>query len=482
MLYADLAIIDVQIGSSYSWFIPGDRFKATVTVQNVGYLPATFNTELEVYADSLETDEAASLGILEDLHIKLDPGEIKKVIVPCELDFSESGSYRIVAFANTRNPFGFETELNTENNFYSSSLVADFALRFGSYADRSNVKLIEIDEFNRIAISLTGGGYGEIDDGLLTLYGTTPNSICSVVGAGAWREFSFVQNMLVECDGPMKSFKAPGASFVAGSELQFAGGLGELQVANLRDTTVFVGATPAAGLKISAREILGSTIDVNGHLASFVARKVDAEEELDTTIRASSLGTVTVAGNFIGNLEVDGPSYGSQTRVAVKGQAGGDWNIAGDVSSISIGYTLSEEQWRLQVRGTLKSFTASASVFDVGISAWGFGSVSVKGSMIDSYIFSGFVSYDGDVVYGPGPQYGGIASLSIGANLIQCSIAAGYSEGFPVYYQSSAIPKIQIKGYIDWQSEITALYLPLSIKTASGVIYPAFDLRFRLDL
>jgi The GLUG motif len=195
------------------------------------------------------------------------------------------------------------SSLLVDNITFSTVNTPPPTYEFGSFDGKKNVKLMLKDcDGNNVTFSLTGGGYGEVNDcsfSTITLYDTTEKSTFTIKSK---TETSVGD---INVNGPLKAISA--------TNIELHGSI-TIGSSSNHKAAVMIGFDRASDLAINSQMPINS---------------ISATEWLGGSINAPSIGSITTKGDkkrsITGDLDVNVILNGSINSVKVAGTLSGDW-------------------------------------------------------------------------------------------------------------------------------------------------------------
>jgi hypothetical protein len=196
--------------------VPGDKFKVTVLVTNDGPGTAEGPFQLNLYtsADEILDIEDELIAQKSMNRLRLKPGQTKKFNLKAEVPGdADPATLRIAALADA---YAAIAEMDEDNNLVFTDETRDIVYKFGSFADRRNVKLTVQTGANSTALlKLSGPGYGELipdgDYARLQLCHTSTASSFKAILKGDDPQATLTQVLVC---GDLNKFDAPGVDLV----------------------------------------------------------------------------------------------------------------------------------------------------------------------------------------------------------------------------------------------------------------------------
>jgi len=244
---------------------------------------------------------------------------------------------------------------------------------------------------------------------------------------------------------------------ITGLTVTMAGQMDLIQsVAGSIDANIF-GLGPFANIiTIQAYNDLHGTILSYGKVWEIVTETGDCDAEIILLGTYSKLGYYEIAGDSDGDVKVRGSIYGIDVGGDITGLITTGSNTIGSFAAGSLtGATIHA------YGGNIGPMTITGAVTNSLINAKGIASLSIGGDLIQSNVLSGFdVGFDhviggGDDTLGQGA----IGAVAVGGNVRASSIAAGVSPGVDTIFgngndvgaggATSTIASITVTGFID---------------------------------
>ncbi|MCK4871842.1 MAG: VCBS repeat-containing protein [Phycisphaerales bacterium] len=310
--------------------VPGDKGKVYVTLQNEGDGQSQGTVTITILASTDQTADAgdAIIGQVIGKTAEINAGSSKtyrvKINVPGD---AEAGQYYLIAQVDTSNIVG---ERSTDNDTAVTATPTDVAWRFGTFDERSNVKLTVADaQGTLITFKLSVAGFGEITGGsamtLITLTGTGAASTLKIASA----DNAPITLNDVTATGPLKAFKAKTAT-IAGT-FHATAAVGAIQWAALSGTVDAAGITTVklsghssgdwqiAGTGLGKATIHGSVTAGAFTVAASTAKfTVKGSVEAAASITLATALNIKITGNLLGDITLI-----SANKVTVGGQWSG---------------------------------------------------------------------------------------------------------------------------------------------------------------
>jgi hypothetical protein len=377
----DLAIV-VGVLDTHS-VLPGDKVAIPITLTNNGYETATGKVRGEMWAsDDLLVGDEHEVGDVEG-DISLAPGEsvdyVFHTVLPPQ---SQPGNFhwlaRIIVLSGITDP-------NAANDVDFSETVTEY-WRFGAFdtpdGPRTNFKLtVEDQNDSLVTFSLSGGGYGEVNNGdfdQIAVKGTNSNSSMQIAAKG--KAITSVGSIQVA--GPLKSLSAKSVDLRGNFQAD-----GIVSSLTLRDvdkghsidinTSGPAPTDPKAQCTITLGEVSFTALDTHG----VPIKALTAINWSVGSLKAPWAGAITtkgdskggIAGDLLLDVTLDPSTTGiappSLTLGSVK-VAGdlqsGTWNIYGDANKVEVKGNV--ENLTFGLHSSLKSFKAG-QVSDTDLTA-----------------------------------------------------------------------------------------------------------------
>lgn len=334
-----------------------------------------------------------------------------------------------------------------------------------------------------INIALNGGGRGEVtpDGDGMVLTGTGASSALTFVVRTGSKRMTFEGD--VDVQGSLKSFKATGVSFVD-SDITVSGSLGDFSVTAMTQSSLTVGSG-AAALKFAAADLEDVSIETPGGIASFRASSWttagdglgDSQSSGDNSLTAAWVTQLTTLGSssFDMNLSGEGARNGvALVKLAAKGVTSGDWSVRGHAGTLAFDST--DTGFFATFAGGVSAVSTAGDLSGV-LTAFSMTRVTVKGDLVDATLMAGaFIGDDLDIggegndadATPQGATYGIIGQLAVKGGIINSSIYAGFmpgseDEGSWITGQTSAVRKLSIGTELT-ESIIFAASMPARLK------------------
>lgn len=377
--------------------VPNDILRFQVPIKNLGNIPAVGKIDIDFY---LSVDGTVSPGTdvllksLNDVAINIGPNGERFITstapIPSTATIS-GGTFYVLADIDSSNVI---TELNKNNNTAVSPEELEVVWRFGSFADRRNVKLVVPDaNGNMVTFTLSGQGVGNVLGGSdfteISLIGTSINTGVSIkTKAGVTTDVHGITST-----NSIGTLSAPTTTLLG--DVSINGSANTIRLGDISGQhTITLGAPVkldgTVGLKFGHVENLNIT-------SATPIRSLEVVDWLDTDatqdlIQAPRIGSIKSAGDFQADILATSAKSGiSLSTLTVKGIAMSDVTLQGGAGKIVVG------GWHggtfdavfaqsFVVKGDLQNARLALSGLGLAADKLALGSLSVTGSVMNSLI------------------------------------------------------------------------------------------------
>ncbi|MCX5673137.1 MAG: DVUA0089 family protein [Planctomycetota bacterium] len=312
-----------------AFVVPGDKGRASIVVTNSGTGPVAGQMNIDLYASADQNYDAGDtpLASLTGQTVRLAPGRSTTYTAGVVVPPSMPDSFYILAKIDSTDAIAETSE--TDNLAYSDTPRL-FAWRFGSFAGRTNVKLIVADVLhNLVTFALSGGGYGEVEGGAdftrVVFTGTGASSAAGTLYAA----------------GSLRSIGAAAVNLSGGADI--AGSLGTLKLGDVTGAAIEIGGAPAstAGVAITLDHATDVSVTSGMPITSVTANQWLETDGTVETIEAPRVGTLAVSDDFEANLRLTGAGVSATGKTlgsaTIKGSvAPSVWDVQGKVGAVTI--------------------------------------------------------------------------------------------------------------------------------------------------
>jgi hypothetical protein len=351
-----------------------------------------------------------------------------------------------------------------------------------------------------VTYSLSGPGYAEfqmpfddstaLEDAWLEVSQSGESTSLSIAVKGGDGRITIDEDIVV--NGSLRSLRAPSVNF-ASMDVIVGGTLGEFVAADMSHSALFI-EQAGRGLKFTARTLASAAIDSRTGISALkadawtIASETDDEfDNEDTLLAAPWINSLTITGTAQMEVSLSGagaPSGIALKRAMVNGAASGGWSVNGGASSLTLGSTT--DSFVASFAGTVSTFTINGDLRG-SAAAFSFGTVNVKGSVRGASLLSGLDLGTDLALGGEGSEQdlitasirdGLFTSLTIRGSVVDSYIAAGFypgatdqDPGFFISGQGSVYRSLSI-GDVLTNSVFYGRTFPRTVKVGSVTLTP----------
>jgi hypothetical protein len=481
LLSADLIPVGVALDTPVS-IVSGEHFNLPVEIRNAGS-DAVMKPVVQVFASMDEILDEADI-VLGEATIPGSLGPNKSKIAKVDIDalrLPAPGTYNLLAVVD---PSGSIVESNESNNV---RFVEDALSVRWTFQKTQSLTVVDSDG-TLVGFTLSGDGVGEVTpvgEGFdVVLTGVTSKTTVNVTTAGGDGR-AFLNNLTIS--GSLKSFKA--AKLDLTGDIGVAGTLAALTLGNVVGGGKATISGNGAALEFAAGDVVDFELDVAGAIASIDVQSWQDTDAIRDVIRASSIGSLTSAGNFNASLELSGAGVKGfvLNSASISGMVdGGLWSIGGRVHQIKAHSTSTD--WQLNASDAITRIQTKQDLAGQ-ISAPSIQMIRVGGDLTHAVILAGAnlgtdVALGGTGTAADTFTEGTLEHLRVRGRVIDSQVFVGvdpgngqFNDGDDIIVPGSGIKHLIIGSSIDASSKIISGAFPKNVRinglTASPDSFPA---------